>query len=144
MANPVILVQKYNLLFKNKHKHEHKSSSSLKISYSKSEALSEYPINLEIILAHPSPHRLVLSVPPPHIVTDGGVFAYGLARGSTHRRQVPPLSVTATTKARRQEPMPDKSPGLLIPSAHLRSIDKSVLEEEPRDWYSRKPCIAVG
>jgi hypothetical protein len=72
MANPVILVQKYNLLFKNKHKHEHKSSSSLKISYSKSEALSEYPINLEIIFAHPSPHRIVLSVPPPHIVTDGG------------------------------------------------------------------------
>lgn len=23
-----------------------------------------------------SPHRLVLSVPPPHIVTDGGAFAH--------------------------------------------------------------------
>lgn len=90
------------------------------------------------------PHLLLLSVPPPHIVTDGGVFAYGLARGSTHRRQVPPLSVTATTRARRQEKMPDKSPRATYPSAHLRSIDKSVLEEEPRDRYSRKPCIAVG
>lgn len=90
------------------------------------------------------PHRLLLSVPSPHIVTDGGVLAYGLARGSTHRRQVPPLSVTATAKARRQEPMPDKSPRATYPSAHLRSIDKSVLEEEPRDRLFTKALHCCG
>ncbi len=40
--------------------------------------------------------------------------------------------------------MPDKSPRATYPSAHLLSIDKSVLEEEPRDRLFTKALHCCG